>query len=350
MYSRVLQFGGVMYVEAFTGFSDEWDAFVRCHSGSTHCHLFGWKSVIEETFGHECLFLAGRNTDGHLDGVLPLVRVRSRVFGHYLVSMPFLNYGGPLGSEDAVAQLTTMASEIARQGSVTVLELRSQQPLNIKLQVSHRKITVLLDLPGDAQQLWDGFKAKLRSQVRRPQKEGVEVRFGTNQLDGFYRVFSRRMRDLGTPTLPKRFFEVIAHVFPEDVWFGCAYLGDVPVAAGCGFQWADEFEITWAGSVGRYDRIAPNMLLYWSFMERAIRGGLKRFNFGRCTPNGGTHRFKQQWGSRDLQLYWYQQVTRKNVSMPSPTDARYAWGPKVWSKLPVPIANLLGPRVVRFLP
>ncbi len=150
--------------------------------------------------------------------------------------------------------------------------------------------------------------------------------------------------------MPRKFFELIARVFPDDVWFGCARLRGVPIAAGCGFQWGDEIEMTWAGSLGRYNRIAPNMLLYWSFMQRAIEQGLKTFNFGRCTPNGGTHRFKRQWGSRDVPLYWYQDAAGKAVSTPSPDDARYRWGPRVWRRLPVPIATMLGPRVVRFIP
>jgi FemAB-related protein (PEP-CTERM system-associated) len=306
---------------------------------------------VERVFGHQCLYLAARTASGSLAGVLPLVWVRSRIFGHYLVSMPFLNYGGPLGSDDAVSDLIGRASELANQHPGVLLEIRSRQPLDTSLEASHRKITVLLDLPtGDPRELWDGFRPKLRSQIRRPQKEGVSVRFGADQLDSFYRVFAQHMRDLGTPTLPRRFFEVIGQVFQKDVWCGVAYLGNVPVAAGCGFQWADEFEITWAGSLRRHNRIAPNMLLYWSFMERALRRGMRTFNFGRCTPEGGTHRFKRQWGSRDLQLYWYRQAAGENVSTPSPDDARYAWGPKVWKKLPVSVTNLLGPMVVRFIP
>ena len=340
-----------MTVGLFTGSADEWDAFVRNEPESTQCHAFGWKEVIETVFGHECLYLAARDAAGKIVGVLPMVRVKSRLFGHYLISMPFLNYGGPVGQEDAVESLIRRASDLARAGSVTLLELRSRRLLDTSLEASHRKITVLLDLPAeDPQQLWASFKPKVRSQIRRPQKEGVEVRFGANQLDNFCRVFSRHMRDLGTPTLPRGFFRAIAEVFSEDVVFGCAYLGDMPVAAGCGFEWAKEFEMTWAGSLRPYNHIAPNMLLYWSFMERSIERGSKVFNFGRCTPNGGTHRFKRQWGSRDVPLHWYQQATVEGTSTPSPDDPRYAWGPRVWNKLPVFVANFLGPKVVRFIP
>jgi lipid II:glycine glycyltransferase (peptidoglycan interpeptide bridge formation enzyme) len=211
---------------------------------------------------------------------------------------------------------------------------------------------VLLDLPaGDPDGLWKGFDAKVRSQVRRPQKEGVTIRFGRDQVGAFFRVFSHHMRDLGTPTQSRQFFENIAATFPQEVvWFGCAYLGERPIACGCGFRWGHEFEMTWASALREFNRTAPNMLLYWAFMERATREGLTTFNFGRCSPGGGTHRFKLQWGSREEPLWWYGLARREGISTPSPDDGAYAWGPRVWRRLPVRVATAIGPRIVRFIP
>lgn len=339
-----------MYVTTFSGGAAEWDSLVRRSPGWTHFHLSGWRSVIDRVFGHECLYLAAREDDGHLAGVLPLVRVKSVAFGHYLVSMPFLNYGGPLGSERAMQALVAHATDLARRDDVKLLELRSRVPLPVRLPVSHRKITVLLDLPRDPDILWKQLDAKVRSQVRRPRKEGVTVRFGASEVEPFFQVFSRHMRDLGTPTQPLRFFQAIAEQFPEDAWFGCAYYQGRAVAAGCALRWADEVEMTWASALVEYKRIAANMLLYWSFMERAIDDGARVFNFGRCTPGEGTHRFKQQWGSRDEPLWWYDIATRPGTTTPSPKDSSYAWGPRVWKKLPVSVATALGPRIVQYIP
>jgi len=340
-------------VTPFEGEAREWDAAVRSWPGWTHNHLFGWRGIMAEVMGHETIYLAARDAAGVIRGVLPLVRVRSVVFGHYLVSMPFLNYGGPLGDDDAVRALAEHAAALARDGGVKLLELRSRRELPLDLPVSHRKITVVLDLPpGDPDALFASLKGKLRSQVRRPQKEGVSVRFGPDMVDPFFAVFSAHMRDLGTPTQSRRLFEAIARVFPQDSWFGVAWLGDRPVAAGCGFAWSGEFEMIWASSLAEYNRIAPNMALYWAFMERAAREKLGLFNFGRCTPGSGTHRFKQQWGSRDEQLFWYQQAAggATEAATPSPDQGRWAWGPRIWQRLPLPVANLLGPRIVRLIP
>jgi len=339
-----------MRVSAFTGAPREWDAFVRSAPSWTHFHLHGWKGVIERVFGHECLYLEARDAAGRMAGVLPLVRVRSVVFGHYLVSMPFLNYGGPLGDADAVRALAGDAVELARRERVRLLELRSRTPLPLDLDVSHRKITVLLDLPSRADALWTRLDGKVRSQVRRPQKEGIEVRFGRDQVAPFFAVFARHMRDLGTPTQPRRLFEAVAEAFGDDAWFGCAYLGQTPVAAGCGFRWGREFEMTWASSLVSVKRLAPNMLLYWRFIERAIDEGLGVFNFGRCTPGSGTHRFKQQWGTRDEPLWWYSSGARTGATTPSPDDATYAWGPRLWKRLPTALTTAIGPRIVRYIP
>lgn len=339
-----------MHVAPFTGTADEWDGFVRAAAGWTHFHLHGWKDVIGRVFGHECPYLAARDDAGRLTGVLPLVRVRSRVFGHYLLSMPFLNYGGPLGSEDAVRALADAAGVLARRDRVTLLELRSRYPLPLAMPVSHRKITVLLDLPATAPELWARLPAKVRSQVRRPQKEGVTVAFGPDQVAPFFTVFARHMRELGTPTQSRRFFDAVADAFGDGVWYGCAYAGAQPIAAGCALRWDREIEMTWASSLAAYNRIAPNMLLYWSFMERAIGAGAATFNFGRCTPDSGTHRFKRQWGTRDEPLWWYDESPRAGAKTPSPDDSAYAWGPRLWRRLPTPLATALGPRIARFIP
>jgi len=305
---------------------------------------------MERVFRHECIYLEARDDTGRLAGVLPLVRVRSVLFGHYLVSMPFLNYGGPLGADAALRALAAHAAQLAGAGGVRLLEMRSARELPLDLPVSHRKITVLLDLPGSTEGLWKQLDAKVRSQVRRPQKEGIAVRFGPDQVGPFFDVFARHMRDLGTPTQPRLLFSTIAELFGDSVWFGCAYHAEQPVACGCGFRWGSEFEMTWASSLNAYNRLAPNMLLYWSFMERAIQEGVRVFNFGRCSPGAGTHRFKRQWGSRDEPLWWYDLSARNGARTPSPDDSGYSWGPRLWKHLPEPVATALGPHIVRYIP
>jgi FemAB-related protein (PEP-CTERM system-associated) len=335
-------------VRRFEGTAAEWDGFGRTQRGWTAFHRLAWREVIERSVDQSPSYRAAFRGD-RLEGILPLVRVKSALFGHYLVSVPFVNYGGPVGTDEAVRALAEDAAEQARSERVKLLELRSRVELPVGLPVSHRKITVVLDLPPDTESLMKGFPAKLRSQVRRPFKDGMSVRFGPSELEPFYRVFAEHMRDLGTPVMPRRFFEAIRDGLGDDVWFGCAYLGEEPVAGGVALGWDREIEITWAAALGRFNRISPNMGLYFGFMERAIGLGFTRFNFGRCSPDSGTHRYKRQWGGKDQPLWWYQFSSAGVEGTPSP-DGAYSWGPRLWKRLPLPLANWIGPKIVRSIP
>jgi len=350
----------VISVAVLNGRESAWDAFAARTADSTFCHLSGWRRVMTDVLGHACHYLSASDEDGVCRAVLPLVRVRSPLFGDYLVSMPFLNAGGPVGAPDGVAALVEHAGTLARRLGVDLLELRARQSLPVDLRtrqflpaplrVSSRKITLRLDLPDSAGALWERFDPKLRSQIRRPQKEGLEARFGPDQLDPFYEVFAINMRALGTPVLPRRFFERIAERFPGVVVFGAVYRAAQPLAAGCGFVWREEFEITWASSLREYSRLAPNMLLYWSFLEHVIGRGVRVFDFGRCTPGGGTHRFKQQWGAADVPLPWLQWSSRAVAATPSPDRPAFRVASAVWRHLPLAVTNRIGPLLARQLP
>ncbi len=340
-----------LYIDT-AGYSDarRWDDFVRSRPESTFCQLHGWRPIVEEILGHETRYLMARAGDASVAGVLPLVRVRSRLFGDYLMSMPFLNYGGPLGDEDAVELLVRHARDVAEAADVDLLELRARSPLPGDLDTSDRKITVLLDLPSDPEELWKALRSKVRSQVRRPMKEGMEVRTDLDQIRPFYDIYCRNMRDLGTPVLPLSFFTRVLHLFEDHITFAAVYHEGKAVAAGAGITHGSEFEITWASALREYSRMAPNMLLYWSLMEEMSRRGLETFNFGRCTPGGGTHRFKSQWGGRDVPLPWAQWSPDGVDATPSPDSPKYRLATSIWQKLPLAVTNRLGPVLARSLP
>jgi FemAB-related protein (PEP-CTERM system-associated) len=342
---------GRLRVEEYAGTDSEWDGFLSTVEGSTFCHLAGWRRVMSDVMGHDTRYRVALDRRGRVVGLLPMVRVRSRLFGDYLVSMPFLSYGGPLGTPPAREVLATHAVKEASVLGVDLLELRSRAEVPGELSRSERKLTVLLELPDSPKTLWEeGLKGKVRSQVRRPLKEGMEPRFGISQLEPFYSVFARTMRELGTPVLPATFFRAIAVQFPDQVVFCAVYHREEPLAAGCGFVWSGELEITWAGALREHSRMAPNMLLYWSMMEEAIRRGAGIFNFGRCSPDSGTHRFKKQWGGEDHPLPWAQWSASGLSATPTPTGRKFELATAAWRRLPLPVANSLGPLLARKIP
>jgi FemAB-related protein (PEP-CTERM system-associated) len=215
-----------------------------------------------------------------------------------------------------------------------------------------RKVTVLLPLPATADELFKKqFSAKLRSQIRKPQKEGLRfVTGGTELVAAFYDVFARHMRDLGTPVLPRALFESLPRLFAERVVFAVVFDGDVAAAVGCGFVYGEELEITWASALRSHARKSPNMLLYWGLMEHAISRGLRTFNFGRCTVDSGTHKFKLQWGSETVPLPWLQWSSRAHDATPNPDAGGYQLAARVWQRLPLGLTNRVGPILARRIP
>ncbi len=326
-----------------------WDAFVGAIEGGSFCHLAAWREIMTDVLGHECLNLVAMDHNGAWNGVLPIVRVKS-VLGHQLISMPFLNYGGPLGSAAAQRALVGHAVAEAGRSGAGAVELRSRMLIPVGARPEYRKVAVLLQLPDSPEVLWEKrFAPKLRSQIRRARKEGMQVRFGPGELESFYEVFSRNMRDLGTPVLSHRFFERIRDRLGDTVVFAAVILRGRPVAAACAFLWKNEVEVTWASSLREFNSRAPNMLLYHAVMQHAIANGIGVFNFGRCTAGGGTHRFKQQWGGQDCPLPWYRWC--HGAAPPAASERpilRFAsWA---WKRIPLPLAARLGPAFARSLP
>lgn len=331
---------------------DRWDRFVRDDPHGTFCHRWVWRDIMRDVLRHESRYVVAAGLDGEWHGVLPLVEVDSQIFGHYLVSMPFLNYGGPLGTPVARRHLAVWAEDHAMRRGVDLMELRSREVIpDLTARRSYRKVTVVLDLPTHAEALWEeAFSSKLRSQIRRPQKAGCSVRFGAAEVDAFYSVFARHMRDLGTPVLPRALFHDIAEALGDEVVFATVRENGQAIAGGCGFVWGDEFEMTWAASLVERKRLAPNMLLYWACMEESVNRGLRRFNFGRCTPGSGTHRFKQQWGGTDVSLPWIHWSASGVSATPAPDRPHYQAATAVWKRLPVAVTTRFGPILARQLP
>ena len=324
-----------------------WEAYAKTHAGNYH--RFGWRRVIEESFGQTTYYLAAK-VDGRVCGLLPLVLIKSWLFGRSLVSMPFFNDGGIVADGPEVeAALLKRAKEIAAETGAGHVELRQSAKKSWGLPVKTHKVAMRLALPPSADLLWEAFPGKLRSQIRRPIKAGMTVCWGgLDQVDPFYRVFSINMRDLGTPVYGKNFFRNILRAFPSDRTICVVYHAGQPVAAAFLSRFGKTMEIPWASSLRQFGALSPNMLLYWSVLSEACNQGCARFDFGRSTPDEGTYRFKQQWGAEPQPLYWYYlQDAGRPLPDVSVKNAKYQLAIRLWQTLPVWFTQQVGPRIVR---
>ena len=233
------------------------------------------------------------------------------------------------------------------------IELRLDRALETDTPVKTHKVTFYLDLPADPDALFGEFKAKLRSQIRRPTKDDMTGhRGGLDLLDEFYAVFAINMRDLGTPVLPKAFFRNILTTFPEDAHVIVVRTPEgAPAATAFLLRHGPVMEIPWASALNSVNEMNVNMLMYWEVLKRAINQGNQFFDFGRSSKDAGTYRFKKQWGAIPQQLYWYYWLP-DDGTMPelNPNNPKYKLLITVWQKLPVWFTRWIGPPVVKYLP
>lgn len=331
-----------------------WDEYVTRSNAASCYHLIGWKKVIEETFGHKTYYLLSEDENLKINGILPFIHLKSRLFGSFAVSLPYFNYGGICAdSQEIIDGLLTTAIDIARSEGMKHLELRHTQNTVTWLPVKTAKVSMHLPLPSTSEQLMNSFPSKLRSQIKRPLQENMYSRIaGEEELNSFYAVFSQNMRDLGTPVYPKTFFRNILKTFPDNISICTVYTKEKqPVASAFLVGFKSVLEIPWASSLRTFNRLSPNMLLYWSVLEFACKQRFKVFDFGRSTPDEGTYRFKEQWGAKPIPLYWYYWL-KNGGSLPeiNPHNPKYELAIKAWQKLPVWFTRIVGPSVVKNLP
>lgn len=330
-----------------------WDAFVSKHQDSTNYHQYGWRKVVEKSFGHRTMYLAATNRQNLICGVLPLVQMKSRLFGSFLVSLPFFNYGGMLISEDSAVKTLLSASRNMLFGTgVDHVEFRHRKSCDDTMATKQHKVTMILDLKNNEDDQWNGLDTKVRNQVRKAEKSGLRIVMGQIELlDGFYEVFCRNMRDLGTPVYGREFFRNVLDEFPDSTRILSVIHKGRTIASALLTWYKGTLEVPWASSCRDFRQLCPNNLLYWEAIRFGIAIGAKAFDFGRSTPDEGTFKFKKQWGAKPVQLYWQYLLREGNaIREVSPKNPRYRFAIQAWQRLPLMLTNLLGPHIVRCIP
>jgi FemAB-related protein (PEP-CTERM system-associated) len=326
-----------------------WDAFVSTNADAAGYHEWAWRDVLARSFGHRPLYLMARS-GGRVAGVLPMIEIRSLLFGRFLTSLPFVNYGGVLADSSATARaLTDRAAALAAERGCRHVELRHRGRKFADLPCRQHKVAMLLELSVG---MWDRLDRKVRNQVRKAEKSGlVAERGGAELLDEFYGVFARNMRDLGTPVYARRFFDEILRAFPGRAHVTIVRLNGRPVAAGLSYQTGATVEVPWASSVRDFNSLCPNHLLYWRIIEAAVAEDSSTLDFGRSTQDEGTFKFKEQWGAVPVPLHWeYALLEGGSVPDQSPKNPKFQAAIAMWQRLPLWAANTAGPHIVRGIP
>lgn len=331
-----------------------WNAFLKSF-GYDGFHLRSeWGTVFRDGLKHQPYFL-WTEQDGHITGVLPLMFISGPIFGRFLVSQPYLNTGGLLTeSPEAADKLIKSAVALAAKLDVKHLELRHEEHVDHPLlhAASTEKVHMRLPLPDCPDALWDGLKSKVRSQIRKPlNNDTLSIHFGgLDRLDEFYSVFCQNMRDLGTPPFSKQLFASMLSEFGDNAEICSVHLDGQAIASGFLLHGPGVTLIPSASSLREHNRTSCNMLMYWHALRRSVERGQHTFDFGRCSREAGTWKFKKQWGAVEHPAVWQYHLRQGEASDMRPGSGKYDRVIQIWQKLPVWLTRLIGPTIVRGIP
>jgi FemAB-related protein (PEP-CTERM system-associated) len=343
----------VITISRATDVDKSWDRYVESHPRATVAHLSAWGAIARQAYGHDALYLMAQD-EGEVVGVLPLVRFSSPLFGRQLVSMPFLDYGGVLADpgQGIEAALVEEALRATRDLGVHGLGLRQFHPEPLPHPVNGDRVTMLLPLTTE-EAAWKALSSERRNRIRKGAKQGLTATWtGPETLDDFYAVYAANMRDLGSPVHGRGFFQAMLAALPDvaRVLLVRDRDGRTVGAAVCMF-FRETIMMSWVSSLREAFALCPNFVLYWEVIRRGCREGYRVFDLGRSFRNAGTFEFKRQWGAQPRPLPWIFLDVRPGAPPPVDRDSRrFAALVSAWKRLPVPVANVVGPWIRRRVP
>jgi len=333
---------------------DEWDTFVRSHLHGSVFHLTAWQRLIQGTFGYEPKHIIARSSSGgELCGVLPLFFVRSLIFGRLLVSTPHAAYGGILANSDVAAHaLFTRAREIAKELGVQFLELRSfGNPVKEEGIVQRDLyVTFRQHLRENVHENFLAIPKKTRAEIREGIRKELEFRVDAIGPDDFFNVYSRNLRDLGTPAFTRRLFANGQREFgPECKIFSTHWKGKL-VGAVWNLFYKDEVVPYYGASIREYNHLAVSNFMYWMVIKYSVENGYKSLDFGRSKKGTGSFNFKKRWGMDMSDLrYQYVLIRRREMPDTSPFNPKFSLPIQIWRKLPLRLTNSVGPFISKHL-
>jgi FemAB-related protein (PEP-CTERM system-associated) len=342
--------GAVMVNELDSASFQRWDAFVETSPEATFFHRARWKTIIEQIFGHPTYYLYAE-ARGQIEGILPLAEVKSLLFGHALVSLPFCAYGGIVAeSGRARAALDQAAQTLASQLGVGHLEYRHLQPLHSEWERSDLYVTFRKEIDPELERNLLNIPRKQRAMVRKGINAGLKSEVD-DTVDRFYVAFSTNVHRLGTPAFSKRYFESLKNTFGDDCEILTITKDGRVTSSVMSFYFREEVLPYYAGDTDSSHEIAGNNdFKYWELMRRACERGCRVFDYGRSKRGTGSFAFKSNWGFNAQPLYYeYKLFRSKGVPANNPLNPKYQLFIKLWRKMPLSLANRLGPYLVKNL-
>ena len=329
----------------------EWDSFVRTCTDGTPFHLTAWKRAIEMTFPQRPCYLMARRA-GVIEGVLPLFEGRGLSGRRALISTAYAVYGGICAtSQEARLALLEAAGALARRRRVAHVELRHRRDQGLALPTKSLYVAFAREISSSDEENLAAIPRKQRRMVRQGEKHGLTAEMGQHLLDDVYDVYAESLRNLGTPVFPRRFFHALAAAFGKDCHV-LAVRHEGRVIAGVLTLLHEDQVLPYYGGARREGfAYAVNDFMYWELMRYAAAAGYRVFDFGRSRVGTGSYEFKRHWGFEPRPLpYQYVLISTGSLPNVNPSNPRFNAVIRTWKRLPLGVANRVGPLLARYLP
>lgn len=333
----------------------KWDDYVKSHQQGTFFHLSGWQTVIEKSFNHDCYYLYAEH-EGKFCGVLPLVEVKSKLFGHALVSTPFCVYGGVIAdSSEIVRQLEGEACKLAEELGVDYLELRYKDKQDSTLILKQAHSTFGCVIAEDSDKILANIKKKQRAVIRHSLKNELSCSFSSTakntDFTAFYQLLSTSYRNLGTPIFTECYFENLMATFSD-----CSDIAVIrdkdsqPSSAVMNFYFNEQVLPYYGGGNDSARGLKSADFMYYQVMCHAQEKGKSWFDFGRSKNDSGPYKYKKNWGMEPKSLYYYYHlVNADELPNLSPNNPKYKFFISMWQKLPLKLSQFIGPFLSKYL-
>jgi len=330
-----------------------WDQYVKNHHQGSFFHLSGWQQVISKSFNHDCYFLY-IEVDGSIAGVLPLVEVKSKLFGHALISTPFCVYGGAIGDTlELIRQLEQEACLLAERLSVDYLELRYQEKQESRLLLKQAHSAFGCELAEDNEKILASIKKKQRAVIRHSLKNELNfsIESGKKNLQDFYHLLSTSYRNLGTPIFSKAYFNNLVDVFGDDIDIAVINSKDEQLSSAVmNFYFNEQVLPYYGGGNDSARGLKSADYMYYQVMCSASEKGYRWYDFGRSKNDSGPYKYKKNWGMEPKSLYYYYHlVNATELPNLSPNNPKYKLFIELWQKLPLKVSQIVGPFLSKFL-
>lgn len=327
-----------------------WDKYISNSNVSTFYHQIGWRNVVQKTYGHKPIYLVAKENN-EINGILPLFLMNSKIFGKKLVSLPFAPYGGVIADSNTIEKmLIEEAKKITKNLNANYVEFRQFEIKDLELVTNHTYVTSILKIDTNPEILWTQFRKNIRRYIKKSEAENLEIILNSKNIREFYDLYSQSMHSLGTPPHNHLFFKNLLNEFPEFINIVIVKHENNPIAAVFLLYFKDTMIYGWGASLKKYLNLSPNYLLFWEIIKYGAINGFNFFDFGRSQPNTGVYFFKEGWGAEPKTLFYQYFSEKQRIVDTSQSNPKRQIFAKVWRKIPLPIANILGPEIRGNLP